>query len=286
MHCHIFTFDFVGSGDGVICVVELETGNTMMEKKPQTWRINGKNKTVNSKIGFKKRKSTLLRARTRTNDELNTTYDSEWEIWTGSTNVLITIGHPRSINEPSKPYEISWFLSTVTPIFSLIQEIDWSFYGRLFYFVIRTLGISSFHVNGEDCIVTGCEDRSFKILDMKTGTLLMFLFVCLFVCLFHFPFLLKPQGPTYCVPSVLGSRSRPWQHSQLSPMLLFNACCAIDSISYAFNSTILQNYLNPVFLFFFFTFASLFHFRLVSQPYCLFLQTSALKKTRKPYSIS
>lgn len=77
MHCHIFTFDFVGSGDGVICVVELETGNTMVEKKPQTWRINGKNKTVNSKIGLKKRKSTLLRARTRTNDELNTTYDSE-----------------------------------------------------------------------------------------------------------------------------------------------------------------------------------------------------------------
>ena len=36
-------------------------------------------------------------------------------------------------------------------------------------------------MNGEDCIVTGCEDRSFKILDMKTGTLLMFLFVCLFV---------------------------------------------------------------------------------------------------------
>ena len=31
------------------------------------------------------------------------------------------------------------------------------------------LGISNFQIDGHDFVVSGCEDRSFKILDMKTG---------------------------------------------------------------------------------------------------------------------
>ena len=31
------------------------------------------------------------------------------------------------------------------------------------------LGISSFRMDGKDYILSGCEDRSFKILDMNTG---------------------------------------------------------------------------------------------------------------------
>ena len=31
------------------------------------------------------------------------------------------------------------------------------------------VGISSFRIDGQDYVVSGCEDRSFKIVDMNTG---------------------------------------------------------------------------------------------------------------------
>ena len=40
---------------------------------------------------------------------------------------------------------------------------------NVYVFVYMVVGINSFQMNGQDYIVSGCEDRSFNILDMHTG---------------------------------------------------------------------------------------------------------------------
>ena len=49
-------------------------------------------------------------------------------------------------------------------------RMTYSLYNYLLYFSLFVIqGISSFQIDGHDFVVSGCEDRSFKILDMKTG---------------------------------------------------------------------------------------------------------------------